>query len=425
MTSKIIEDNFGFSEAKTLNLNQEKKLSLFDESETEDLTPEAFQAFEIVNDDENDDEDAEQCEALLETQNKPKLRINTPVVIDQNRIDQQKTGFTIENSYAIASFDIGIKNLAFCILSYHPQLSKGSQFKLYDWQVIDLLSEDTKKTGCSRCHLNGNYYQQLGTVPREELICPKDKLSDESLVGLRPTGLSKDKPVGDPVFYCMRHAKSIDPGIKAGLEPTVLKKHRRVDNTDNLEINIEVIRALDKFPLLLQCREVIMEQQPHKNARMKNLSFMIFSYFACRGRVDTVNPILRSIKFISSKHKLNVYDGPDIKCNLKANYGRNKFYGKAYCRYMIRHDPARLELFESHKKQDDLADSYLQGAWYLKHKFDPILKKAANKAVDNTKVEAKKEIETQVENKQNIEVPPEKKASDVQKKAKPRIKKII
>jgi len=92
---------------------------------------------------------------------------------------------------------------------------------------------------------------------------------------------------------------------------------------------------------------------------------------------------------------------------------------------MIRQDPARLELFESHKKQDDLADSYLQGAWYLKHKFDPILKKAANKAVDNTKVEAKKEIETQVENKQNIEVPPEKKASDVQKKAKPRIKKII
>ena len=285
----------------------------------------------------DDDDDEASLEEMLKAERAPvktvviQKRAIAPKIVDVPRVLQQKALFTIDNSYVIASFDIGIKNLAYCIMSYHPEL-QGAPFKIYDWQVVDLLSEDTKKMPCSRCAHTGNYYDAAKR------------------------------------FYCLRHAKTLDEGLKAGLEPSALTKHRRIDNTDNLELNIAIIRALDKNPLILKCREVIMEQQPQKNAKMKNLSFMIFSYFACRGRIDTDTPILKDIRFVNSKHKLSVYDGPVVQCDLKNAYGRNKYYGKAYCDYMIRHDPEHSKMLRDSKKRDDLADCFLQGAWYLKNR---------------------------------------------------------
>ena len=74
---------------------------------------------------------------------------------------------------------------------------------------------------------------------------------------------------------------------------------------------------------------------------------------------------VKKVIFVNPRNKLEVYDGPYVQCNLKGQYARNKFYGKVYCRYIIRNQPSDIKLFESHKKKDDLADSFLQGVWFL------------------------------------------------------------
>ena len=147
------------------------------------------------------------------------------------------------------------------------------------------------------------------------------------------------------------------------------------------EINEELVCQLDKYPQLLACHTVVLEHQPSKNPKMKNLSNMLYSYFVIRGIVDAQPKVMRKILFISPRNKLSIYDGPDIKCNLKGQYARNKFYGKHYCEWLIRMDHPRLDYFQSHRKKDDLADCFLQGAWYLLSKSGDIPKEVNLTAV--------------------------------------------
>ena len=54
---------------------------------------------------------------------------------------------------------------------------------------------------------------------------------------------------------------------------------------------------------------------------------------------------------------------------LKGQHARNKYYGKIYCRYLIRNNPTQLQFLSTFKKSDDLCDSFLQGVWYLLNQY--------------------------------------------------------
>ena len=77
----------------------------------------------------------------------------------------------------------------------------------------------------------------------------------------------------------------------------------------------------------------------------------------------------------TGKNKLKVYDGPDISDDYKISnsYALTKKLAIKYCEYMIKEDTQNLDFFLTHSKKDDLADSFLQGAYYLKK--NPKLKK--------------------------------------------------
>ena len=93
---------------------------------------------------------------------------------------------------------------------------------------------------------------------------------------------------------------------------------------------------------------------------------MIFSYFACRARVDHPDSRVKEIRFIYSKNKLTVYQGPPVPCPaFKKPYDRNKYLSPRYCEALIALDLPHLAFFRTHRKRDDLADCFLQGAWYL------------------------------------------------------------
>ena len=102
---------------------------------------------------------------------------------------------------------------------------------------------------------------------------------------------------------------------------------------------------------------VIIENQisPIAN-RMKTIQGMVSQYFIMRNNC-------RHIEFISSMNKLKEYNGS----NIKINYSDRKKLGIKVCLEILNDNDK--EFFIKHKKKDDLADSFLQGLWYIKNKL--------------------------------------------------------
>lgn len=176
----------------------------------------------------------------------------------------------------IASFDIGIRNLAYCIInSEDDKKEEVLKCKILDWKIIPLCEKEEKVK----------------------------KISIQTL--------------------CQR-----------------------------------LIVKLDEQTDLLTVDRVVLENQPcYINPKMKSIQMMIFTYFYMRG--------VNNVALFSPRNKLNVYDGPEVECKLKTKYSRTKFLAIRYCGYMIR-DTVLKDFFDSQKKKDDLADSFLQGLLYLR-----------------------------------------------------------
>ena len=288
----------------------------------------------------------------------------------------------------IASFDIGIKNLAFCILSYDPNRSDGSRFPIQDWQNLNLIPNNETKY-CQQIIQSGNRigqpcgHQAYNITTNQIPLCKRHtntllkNIDDDTSKSLcdasAPDGFSKSlcdtsAPDGFSKSLCDSpeiNSTSEEENTSEHNQNVEIIRYRQVANMTTQEINEILVKTLDQFPTLLKCQTIVLEHQPSKNPKMKNLSNMLYSYFVIRGIVDRPEGHLKKILFISPRNKLSIYDGPDITCHLKGSYARNKFYGKKYCEYLIRNDSRWLNYFESHRKKDDLADCFLQGAWYL------------------------------------------------------------
>ena len=181
----------------------------------------------------------------------------------------------------VLSFDIGIKNLSYCILD--------ETYKIYDWNIVNLC---------------------------EDLDIKKDKYT---------------------IF-------------------------------ENIPKKLDLYNLLDVDVVLL-------ENQPClKNPTMKTIQIIIYTYFVINGLHKEESPISK-ILFISAKNKLSFYDGPKVECKLKSKYSQTKYLGKEYTKYYLKDNQEKLDFFNSHKKKDDLSDSYLQGMSY----FEFELKKKAKK----------------------------------------------
>ena len=211
----------------------------------------------------------------------------------------------------ITSFDIGVRNLACCVLCKCGVEMPGKEYKIKYWNVFDLTFQQSHE--CKECKKTAKYF------------CKEEES-----------------------FFCKIHSRKKNV--------TTVEKVK-VKSLDMQTLCSRLVDELDKVPLLCESSVVLIENQPSSNPKMKNVSYLLYCYFVIHK--------VKKVIFVNPRNKLEVYDGPYVQCNLKGQYARNKFYGKVYCRYIIRNQPSDIKLFESHKKKDDLADSFLQGVWFL------------------------------------------------------------
>ena len=265
----------------------------------------------------------------------------------------------------ILSIDVGIKNLAFCLLEND---------KIAKWDVINLAAQDAAD-GCGCCVVDKN---------------------------VKCSNLAKFTKNGD--HYCLKHAKKqpfqiptpelkkafinkqklqklYEMADKYGIQYTNTTKkadiiHELNEYTTNMcfemvhsigasEIDLVTIGKNIKkhFDQIFSGEEVfdyvIIENQisPIAN-RMKTIQGMIAQYFIMTGTCQ-------KIEFVSSVNKLKDIALADK--SVKLSYGDRKKLGISACLEIIKDTNSYSEwcaYFTSHKKKDDLADSFLQGRWF-------------------------------------------------------------
>jgi hypothetical protein len=119
-----------------------------------------------------------------------------------------------------------------------------------------------------------------------------------------------------------------------------------------LDLVGDIIVSLDRRADWWQGADlVVCENQLDR--RMFAVQAMIHMYFACRGY---------RTKGVSAIHKL---DNVTCATDATGTYRGRKKTGIVHCELLC--PPGNISFFRSHKKKDDLADSFLQGLYFLEH----------------------------------------------------------
>lgn len=270
----------------------------------------------------------------------------------------------------ILSIDIGIKNLAFCLLNITNCDSEigdsKNSYEILKWDIINISSfENNIHTCCEeKCnnkakYQKNNHYYCLKHSKKQPFLIPNKELK-KSFINKQKNDVLKDiaKKYGiviEDTFKKPQIVETINNYILSNCFNTITECNS--SQIDLITIGKILKDKLDTTFNSMFFEMVIIENQisPIAN-RMKTIQGMVSQYFIMRENCGY-------IEFISSMNKLKEYH--DSKTKL--NYSDRKKLGITICLEIL--NDTDKDFFSKHKKKDDLADSFLQGLWYIKHKL--------------------------------------------------------
>jgi hypothetical protein len=279
----------------------------------------------------------------------------------------------------IISIDVGIKNLAYCILEID---SLKKDYKIIKWDTINLCKEDlvcsnncTKKAKYVKEDIN---YCQVH-AKKSKLLLPTKEWSGLTMPKLKKMKIEKiqelatrlnmldDKPTDDIKTNKELLIQNILLNIELNLLHPV-ENNNSANSMDLVSMGISLHKELDKILSLTNIQQVVIENQisPIAN-RMKTLQGMIAQYFIMNGK--------HTITFASSINKLKAF----IPLGEKTEYKDRKKLGIEVTKGILGNSEKKCieqkcieqkweTIFDTHKKKDDLADSFLQGLWFIQTK---------------------------------------------------------
>lgn len=324
----------------------------------------------------------------------------------------------------VISIDVGIKNLAYCILEQNNDI-----YNVIQWDVINLCGE----APLCNCSLKPKVKKGKNKNKNKNSKTIEDNSNKNELITICNKKATYRKVIdNNTLYYCQVHAKqsdyllpdnsvkkfkswkrdvlisyaasqSIALPINVTITKDILIKHIG-DYLDNkllerissvsanemtlIQMGVKLVAEFDRvlghrvlghkvlghINDMLLLDHIIIENQisPIAN-RMKTLQGMIAQYFIMRDKP--------TISFISSANKLKMFakektvdvsenkDTDKNKNKNKNSYDERKKEGVRIVKELLEENKIIginwLEHFSTHKKKDDLADSFLQGAWFL------------------------------------------------------------
>lgn len=279
----------------------------------------------------------------------------------------------------LISFDVGIKNLAYCIFDVNPEGSK-----IVDWSVLNLCDTTIHPTTvCSEILKNKKSCGKQAKYRKEDVCrCEKHAKQSRNFILPQPCnslGVLKKKSVEDirslhQTLIITERASDKPSAAKKKLEmvqdlviyynkrswePIVVVKKKNASTLDLISIGRSLHTQLTQKDIMTTVTHVIIENQisPIAN-RMKTLQGMLAQHFISLGVLN--------IEFVSSGNKLkNLQEISDAT----TPYQKHKKDAVIHCINILKdmQDDKWISFFESHAaKKDDLADCFLQGIWFVK-----------------------------------------------------------
>jgi hypothetical protein len=222
----------------------------------------------------------------------------------------------------ILSIDIGLKNLAHCLLQHQE-----TTMQIIDWGVVDL----TDAPKCHRCVKAASYRMAHGAYCKKHVpVLPK-------LQGLLKPELEA---------LCATHGLPDGSRSDMATRLAAYKKKDVIKQCNTVEIGRALAATYARFPFV---DVVLVENQ--MAARMAVVQGMVIQYWVMRDA-----PI---IEVVSPANKLKgLLDG-------KTTYAQRKKFSVAHTREILVTKNLSTIEFDAHKKKDDLADTFLQAMWYI------------------------------------------------------------
>lgn len=273
----------------------------------------------------------------------------------------------------LVSFDVGIKNLAYCILD----IDERHNITMVEWNVLNLCSpqEKTQTTQhtCTDVLKNGNLCGKKATY-HKNLTCfnctTHAKHSTRYKMPLPKGSLKKMKMPELKDLYKRTFQKEMTCKKEIGLEEllqtmqetawNVVEKPDKLNagKVDLITIGRALHAQLSQNPIMPTVTNVIIENQisPIAN-RMKTIQGMIAQHYISLGNSST-------IEFVSSGNKLK---NMKKQSGATTDYKQNKQDGIFYCKKYLEEkkmDSQWMDLLVSSTKKDDLADCFLQAIWW-------------------------------------------------------------
>jgi hypothetical protein len=270
----------------------------------------------------------------------------------------------------LISFDIGIKNLSYCIIERSDETNLTN---IYDWNVVNLINEtinyccNCKRKACLTLNNNTYYCKSHAKSSTHKIVdeiyykfIKNKNPSKKTIANLinklnLPLDINADK--NDVCDYIIEHF-------------LISISKKSANDFDLITIGCNLSKLLTSILPLDKITSVIIENQISPIAsRMKTIQGMLAQYFIDR---EIIN-----IKFVSSSNKLKNFNlkklsyserkkaSIDITKSIldkkEFNSGLNDYYNNI----LINENLNWSFFFNQHKKKDDLADSFLQGIWFL------------------------------------------------------------
>lgn len=256
----------------------------------------------------------------------------------------------LSNNKAIISFDVGIRNMAYCLFEIG---TTQKRLQVLDWKVLNLMEKEEPIFYC-----NHPLQEKTLRTKNKAIIHNKGEPTDKKDPKIICGHIAKYKKGGgnNIHYYCEKHAKvqtewlipSLKTNIKTlkkinvenlntiavekkiqgspfrykkdvlervleyydtySLEPIVKKQCKSAGETDLVLIGRNMKELLDKIPNIHLITHVIIENQisPIAN-RMKTVQGMLAQYFIMVGNKDI------AIEFVSSANKLKQFQKMVIK----------------------------------------------------------------------------------------------------------------